>query len=164
VHPRVGEPLHQCVLVRVDVGGRLMQVRRRDRPPPPPPPLLQPAADADVVVIMAGLVATEGEDQPDMNLLNDQNRLIAEVGPVNPRTVVVLKDGNPVLLPWIDTVPAVLEAWNQGAEDGHAVADLLFGVVNPSGKLPTTYPRSADDKLVAGPERYPGTDEGDGYP
>ena len=123
------------------------------------------AADADVVVIMAGLVATEGEDQRDMNLLNDQNRLIAEVGPVNPRTVVVLKDGNPVLLPWIDAVPAVLEVWNQGEEDGHAVADLLFGVVNPSGKLPTTYPRSADDTLVAGrPERYPGTDEGDGYP
>jgi beta-glucosidase len=123
------------------------------------------AAAADVVVIMAGLVATEGEDQPDMNLLNDQNRLIAEVGPVNPTTVVVLKDGNPVLMPWIDTVPAVLQAWNQGEEDGHAVADLLFGVVNPSGKLPTSYPRSADDTLVAGhPERYPGTDEGDGYP
>jgi beta-glucosidase len=78
---------------------------------------------------------------------------------------VVLKDGNPVLMPWIDAVPAVLETWNQGAEDGHAVADLLFGVVNPSGKLPTTYPRSPDDTLVAGhPERYPGTDEGDGYP
>jgi beta-glucosidase len=123
------------------------------------------AADADVVVIMAGIVATEGEDQPDMNLLNDQNRLIAEVGSVNPTTVVVLKDGNPVLMPWIDAVPAVLEAWNQGTEDGHAVADLLFGVVNPSGKLPTTYPRSADDTLIAGrPDRYPGTDEGDGYP
>jgi beta-glucosidase len=123
------------------------------------------AADADVVVIMAGIVATEGEDQPDMNMLNDQNRLIAEVGPVNPTTVVVLKDGNPVLMPWIGAVPAVLETWNQGEEDGHAVADLLFGVVNPSGKLPTTYPRSQDDTLVAGrPDRYPGTDEGDGYP
>jgi beta-glucosidase len=59
----------------------------------------------------------------------------------------------------------VLEVWNQGAEDGHVVADLLFGVVNPSGKVPTTYPRSEDDTLYAGhPERYPGTDEGDGYP
>jgi len=123
------------------------------------------AATADVVVIMAGLVATEGDDQPDMTMLNGQDRLIAEVGPVNPTTVVVLKDSNPVLMPWIDAVPAVLETWNQGEEDGHAVADVLFGVVNPSGKLPTTYPRSQDDTLVAGrPERYPGTDEGDGYP
>ncbi|HEX5202274.1 MAG TPA: glycoside hydrolase family 3 C-terminal domain-containing protein [Actinoplanes sp.] len=123
------------------------------------------AAAADVVVIMAGLVATEGEDQLGMSMLNDQNRLIAEVGPVNPTTVVVLKDSNPVLMPWIDAIPAVLETWNQGQEDGHAVADLLFGVVNPSGKLPTTYPKTQEDTLAAGrPERYPGTDEGDGYP
>ncbi|MFH5824504.1 beta-glucosidase [Georgenia sp. AZ-5] len=123
------------------------------------------AAAADVVVIMAGLVATEGADQPDANMLNDQNRLIAEVGSVNDRTVVVLKDGNPVLMPWIDAVPAVLEVWNQGSEDGHVVADLLFGVVNPSGKLPTTYPKAWEDTPVAGhPERYPGTDEGAGYP
>ena len=78
---------------------------------------------------------------------------------------MVLKDSNPVLMPWIDKAPAVLEVWNQGAEDGHVVADLLFGVVNPSGKVPTSYPRSEDDTLYAGqPERYPGTDEGDGYP
>ena len=123
------------------------------------------AADADVVVLMAGLVATEGADQPDAHLLHDQDRMIAEVAPVNPRTVLVLKDSNPVLMPWIDAVPAVLEAWNQGAEDGHVVADLLLGVVNPSGKLPTTYPRRWEDTPFAGhPERYPGTDEGAGYP
>ena len=123
------------------------------------------AADADVVVLMAGLVATEGADQPDANMLNDQNRMLAELLGINPTTVVVLKDGNPVLMPWIDDAPAVLEVWNQGTEDGHVVADLLFGVVNPSGKVPTSYPRSEDDTLYAGrPERYPGTDEGDGYP
>ncbi len=123
------------------------------------------AQRADVVVLMAGLVATEGSDQADMNMLGDQNRLIAEIGPVNPQTVVVLKDGNPIQMPWIDAVPAVLETWNQGQEDGHAVADLLFGVTNPSGKLPTTYPRSYDDTpFAAHPERYPGTDEGDGFP
>ncbi len=121
--------------------------------------------EADVVVIMAGLVATEGADQPDANMLNDQNRMLDELLGVNPTTVVVLKDSNPVLMPWIDKAPAVLEAWNQGAEDGHVVADLLFGVVNPSGKVPTSYPRSENDTLYAGkPERYPGTDEGDGYP
>ncbi len=126
---------------------------------------VEAAKQADVVVILAGLVATEGADLPDMNMPHDQNRMIAELAPANPNTVVVLKNSNPVVLPWADEVPAILEAWNQGAEDGHVVADLLFGVVNPSGKLPTTYPMTADDTLYAGrPERYPGTDEGDGYP
>ena len=123
------------------------------------------AREATVVVLMAGLVATEGADQPNANMLNDQNRMLDELLAVNPMTVVVLKDSNPVLMPWIDKASAVLEVWNQGAEDGHVVADLLFGVVNPSGKVPTSYPRSEDDTLYAGrPERYPGTDEGDGYP
>jgi beta-glucosidase len=123
------------------------------------------AKQADVVVLMAGLVATEGADQPDANMLNDQNRMLDELLGINPTTVVVTKDSNPVLMPWIDKAPAVLEAWNQGAEDGHVVADLLFGIVNPSGKVPTCYPRSEDDTLYAGkPERYPGTDEGAGYP
>jgi beta-glucosidase len=123
------------------------------------------AGQADVVIIMAGLIATEGADQPDANMLNDQNRMLAELLGINPVTVVVLKDSNPVLMPWLGQAPAVLEAWNQGSEDGHVVADLLFGVVNPSGKLPTSYPRSEDDTLYAGrPERYPGTDEGAGYP
>jgi beta-glucosidase len=91
--------------------------------------------------------------------------MLDELLGINPTTVVVLKDSNPVLMPWIEKAPAVLEAWNQGAEDGHAVADLLFGVVNPSGKVPTSYPKSEADTLYAGrPERYPGTDEGAGYP
>jgi beta-glucosidase len=123
------------------------------------------AQAADAVVLMAGLVATEGADQPHANMLNDQNRMLDELLGVNPTTVVVLKDSNPVLMPWIDKAAAVLEAWNQGAEDGHVVADLLFAVVNPSGKVPTSYPRSEDDTLYAGrPERYPGADEGAGYP
>jgi beta-glucosidase len=121
--------------------------------------------EADVVVLMAGLVATEGADQPNANMLNDQNRMLDELLGVSPTTVVVMKDSNPVLMPWIDKAPAVLEVWNQGAEDGHVVADLLFGVVNTSGKVPTSYPRSENDTLYASqPERYPGTDEGDGYP
>jgi beta-glucosidase len=123
------------------------------------------AQEADAVVLMAGMVATEGADQPDANMLNDQNRMLDELLAINPSTVVVMKDSNPVLMPWIDKAAAVLEVWNQGSEDGHVVADLLFGVVNPCGKVPTTYPRSEDDTLYAGrPERYPGTDEGAGYP
>jgi beta-glucosidase len=123
------------------------------------------AREAQTVVVMAGLVATEGEDLSTMDLPHGQAEMITAVAAANPRTVVVLKDSNPVVLPWIDDVPAVLEAWNQGTEDGHVVADILFGAVNPSGKLPTTYPRSEDDLPTAGhPERYPGTNEGDGYP
>ncbi len=123
------------------------------------------AGDADTVVVMAGLIASEGDDLDSMNLPTDQDRMVSALAAANPRTVVVLKDSNPVLIPWIDEVPAVLEAWNQGSEDGHAVGDLLLGVVSPSGKLPTTYPRTMDDLPTAGrPEWYPGTDEGDGYP
>ncbi len=123
------------------------------------------AKEADTVIIMAGLVATEGVDRPDSHLPNDQSRMIAELLGLNDRTVVVLKDSSPVLMPWLDRAPAVLEAWNQGAEDGHVVADLLFGNVNPSGKLPTTYPATEADTLYHGdPVRYPGTDEGSGYP
>ncbi len=120
---------------------------------------------ADTVILMAGVVATEGVDRSNMDLPNDQNRMLDELLGLNPRTVVVLKDSSPVLMPWIDKAPAILEAWNQGAEDGHVVADLVFGVVNPSGKVPTTYPASEQDTLYYGhPERYPGTDEGDGFP
>lgn len=123
------------------------------------------ASTADTVIIMAGVVATEGADRPSIAMADDQDAMVsALLGHVG-RTVVVLKDASPVLMPWLDRAPAVLEAWNQGAEDGHVVADLLFGVVNPSGKLPTTYPRSEDDTIHAGrPERYPGVDAGEGFP
>jgi len=123
------------------------------------------AAEADVVILMAGLVATEGADLPSPNMLNDQNLMVDELLEINPQTVVVMKDSSPVMMPWISKAKAVLEAWNQGTEDGHVVADLLFGVVNPSGKVPTTYAASEGNLLYANnPERYPGTDEGNGFP
>lgn len=123
------------------------------------------ARASDVVVIMAGIVATEGADLRHPSLPHDQDRMIVEVLAARPDAVVVLKDSTPVLMPWIDRAGAVLEAWNQGSEDGHVVADLLFGVVNPSGKVPTTYLRSEADALYHGrPERYPGVDAGEGFP
>lgn len=123
------------------------------------------AQEADLVIIMAGLVASEGADLPSPNMLNDQNHMIDVLLEVNPQTVLVMKDSSPVMMPWISKAPAVLEAWNQGTEDGHVVADILFGVVNPSGKVPTTYAASEDDLVYTGqPERYPGTDEGNGFP
>ncbi|HET7723040.1 MAG TPA: glycoside hydrolase family 3 C-terminal domain-containing protein [Propionibacteriaceae bacterium] len=123
------------------------------------------AKGADTVLIMAGVVATEGADRPSLAMADSQDTMISALLGLVERTVVVLKDASPVLMPWLDQAPAVLEAWNQGAEDGHVVADLLLGVVNPSGKLPTTYPRSEEDTLYSGrPERYPGVDAGDGFP
>ena len=120
---------------------------------------------ADTVILMAGVVATEGVDRPSGDLFNGQNRMLDALLGLNDRTVVVLKDSSPVLMPWIDKAPAILEAWNQGTEDGHVVADLLFGIVNPGGKVPTTYPASEKDTLYYNdPVRYPGTDEGGGFP
>lgn len=120
---------------------------------------------ADTVVIMAGLVTTEGADQEDMNLPKNQNQLIAALMGLNERTVVVLKDGDPVLMPWLGGVHTLLECFNQGQEDGHAVADVLFGNHNPSAKLPMSYPAAEDDTCYANnPSRYPGVDEGSGYP
>ncbi len=125
----------------------------------------QAARAADLVVLMAGLVATEGADLASPNMNHNQNQMLDELLGLNPHTVVVMKDSSPVLMPWIAKAPAVLEAWNQGTEDGHVVADLLFGVVNPSGKVPTTYAANEADLLYIGhTERYPGTDEGNGFP
>jgi beta-glucosidase len=122
------------------------------------------AAAADVTIVMAGVVTSEGRDRPDLSLPNDQDALIAGIAAAAPgKTVLVLKDGDPVLMPWINQVPALLEAWNPGEEDGNIVANLLFGVANPSGKLPVTYPKLASDTPTSTPDRYPGITV-DGFP
>jgi beta-glucosidase len=118
------------------------------------------AAKSDVAIVMAGDISLEGEDRTNLSLpLIDgvnQEALIAAVAAANARTVVVLKDGGPVLMPWLSQVPAVLEAWYPGQEDGIAVADLLFGVANPSGKLPMTFPKAEREGAVKTAEQYPG--------
>ncbi|WP_347567011.1 beta-glucosidase [Caulobacter sp. CCUG 60055] len=100
------------------------------------------ARSSDVVVVFATQWQTEAQDVPNLSLPNGQDALIEAVAAANPRTVVVLETGNPVLMPWLDKVGAVLEAWYPGARGGEAIADVLFGEVNPSGKLPITFPRS----------------------
>jgi len=116
------------------------------------------ARKSDVAIVMVGNRDSEGHDRPNLSLAGDQNKLIEAVAVANPHTVVVLKTGGPVLMPWLDKVPAVLEAWYPGEEDGNAVADLLFGKANPSGKLTVTFPKSESDTPAHTPESYPGVD------
>jgi beta-glucosidase len=82
--------------------------------------------------------------------------LIDAVVKANPHTVVVLNVGAPVTMPWVEQTPAVLNAWFPGEEGGHAIADILFGDVNPSGRLPETFPRRLEDSPSWG--HYPGKD------
>ncbi|HTW94238.1 MAG TPA: glycoside hydrolase family 3 C-terminal domain-containing protein [Tepidisphaeraceae bacterium] len=114
------------------------------------------AKSADVAIVMVGNEDREGRDRPNLNLPLNQDTLISAVAAANPHTIVVLKTGGPVVMPWIDRVPAILEAWYPGEEDGNVVADVLFGNVNPSGKLPMTFPRSLADVPAHTPQQYPG--------
>src|SRR5690606_7269747 len=87
----------------------------------------------------------EGYDRPDLDLPGNQDELVRRVALVNPRTVVVVNAGAPVLLPWLDDVPTVLWGWLPGQEAGTALADVLTGVTEPSGRLPWTLPARYED-------------------
>ncbi|NBW08331.1 MAG: beta-glucosidase [Caulobacteraceae bacterium] len=102
------------------------------------------ARGADAVVVFATQWTTEAQDVETLSLPDDQDALIAAVAAANPHTTVVLETGGPVLMPWIDAVPAVVQAWYPGQRGGEAIARILFGQVNPSGRLPITFPKSAD--------------------
>jgi beta-glucosidase len=103
------------------------------------------AADADVAVVVVGTneeVECEGFDRDSLALPGRQDELVRRVAAANPRTVVVVNAGAPVLLPWAGEVPAVLLAWFPGQEAGNALADVLLGAAEPGGRLPTTWPAS----------------------
>jgi beta-glucosidase len=100
------------------------------------------ASQADVAIVFATQYQTEGFDLPDLSLPHGQDALIAAVAAANPNTIVVLQTGGPVTMPWKDQVMAIVEAWYPGARGGEAIADVLFGEVNPSGRLPITFPQS----------------------
>jgi beta-glucosidase len=101
---------------------------------------VQLAKWADVVIIFGNQWMIEGYDSPDLSLPDGQDDVIAAVTAANPKSVVILQTGGPVLMPWLDHASAVLEAWYSGARGGDAIADILFGAVNPSGHLPITFP------------------------
>ncbi|MCG6499572.1 glycoside hydrolase family 3 C-terminal domain-containing protein [Kitasatospora sp. A2-31] len=116
------------------------------------------AAAADVAVVVVGDEEREGEDRPSLDLAPADDALIRAVARANPRTVVVLDTGGPVVMPWLDSVPAVLEAWYPGEQSGTALADVLFGDADPGGRLPVTFPVSAAATPIRGADQYPGTD------
>jgi beta-glucosidase len=109
------------------------------------------ARKADVAVVVVGTSASiesEGFDRKDLNLPGSQNRLVEAVAEANPRTIVVVNAGSPVLMPWLDRVGAVLLGWFGGQEFGMAIADILLGTEEPGGRLPTTWPAALEDVPV----------------
>jgi beta-glucosidase len=114
------------------------------------------ARRSQVAVVVAADFSAEAFDRPSLSLPGDENALISAVAAANPRTVVVLDTGGPVLMPWLDRVAGVIEAWYPGEADGAAIAALLFGDVDPSGRLPVTFPAGDAGSAVATPAQWPG--------
>ena len=103
------------------------------------------ARAAQVAIVFATQWESEGQDSATLSLPDNQDDLIAAVAAANPNTIVVLETGNPVSMPWAKNVKGILEAWFPGIGGGQALANVLFGRVNPSGKLPVTFPVSDSD-------------------
>jgi beta-glucosidase len=110
------------------------------------------AAQSQVAIVFVSQWESEGMDLPSLNLTDltnvtpvDQDALVAAVAAANPHIIVVVESGGALVMPWLASVKAVLEAWYPGQSGGPAIADLLFGVTNPSGKLPITFPASVND-------------------
>jgi beta-glucosidase len=103
------------------------------------------AKESDVAIVYVDQWASEGMDLPNLSLPDKQDALIAAVAAANPKTVVVVESGTAVTMPWLDQVGAVTEAWYSGSKGAEAVANVLFGDVNPSAKLPMTFPKSEAD-------------------
>jgi beta-glucosidase len=107
------------------------------------------AKTSDVVLVFAGTsyqYETEGRDRNDLLLPNNQDKLITEISKVNKNVVVILTTGSPVLMnDWLDDIKGLVQLWFAGSEGGNAIADVLLGNVNPSGKLPMTFPKLWED-------------------
>jgi beta-glucosidase len=136
------------------------------------------AKAADVAVVFVYDAEEEAYDRPDLHLHTgacpfplpcfetgpDEDALISAVAQANPNTIVVIDSGGPVVMPWLDQVKGVLEAWYPGQEDGDAIASILYGEVNPSAKLPITFPASVADLPTQTPQQYPGVSDAQGNP
>lgn len=112
---------------------------------------VEAARTSDAAVVVVGTnaaIESEGFDRKDLNLPGFQNELVEAVAAVNPRTVVVVNSGSPVVMPWLEKVNAVLLGWFGGQEFGSAIADILLGAEEPGGRLPTTWPAALGDVPV----------------
>jgi beta-glucosidase len=108
------------------------------------------------VVVVSDDTETEATDRPSLNLPSAQNELISAVAAANPHTVVVIDAGAPVVMPWINQVASVVDAWYPGESNGTALAAVLFGQVNPSGHLPVTFPTDLSQVPASTPAQFPG--------
>ena len=102
----------------------------------------------DAVIVVVGLDAdweTEGKDRTTLDLSGRQDELVESIATAHPRTIVVVNAGSPVRMPWVERVAAIVQLWYPGQEGGHALADVVTGSVNPSGRLPTTFPHRIED-------------------
>jgi beta-glucosidase len=114
------------------------------------------AKAAKVALVFVNTDDSEGRDRPNLELPNHQDGLVEAVAAANRNTIVVLNTGGPVLMPWIEKVQGVVEAWYPGQEDGNAIAAILYGDVNPSGKLPLTFPDTAAEIPTSTTAQWPG--------
>ena len=136
------------------------------------------AGAADVAVVFASDAEIEGADRPDLDAHSgtcsfvdfasptsctysplDQNALVSAVAAANPHTIVVIQSGGPIAMPWVGQVQGILENWFPGQVDGDAIAPILFGDVDPSGRLPVTFPVKLSDDPLQTPAQYPGVTE-----
>jgi len=109
-----------------------------------------------LAIIFVATPSSEGNDRVNLSLANGQDELIHAVSQVQENTIVVTYNPGSVLMPWHDEVKGILAAFYPGQEGGNAIADILFGDINPTAKLPVTFPLTENDTVVADPEAYPG--------
>lgn len=147
LHTQMGQPLYPFRLTA-----------RRGRPTGGgEAELMAKAAAADAVIFVGGqshIYDCEGSDRKDMKLHDGQNELISGLAEANRNLAVVLVGGSPVEMPWLEMTPAVLQMWYAGQEGGNALADILFGRINPSGRLPVTFPVSWEASPVGALDDY----------
>ncbi|MDR0754878.1 MAG: glycoside hydrolase family 3 C-terminal domain-containing protein [Prevotellaceae bacterium] len=129
---------------------------------------VEAAKNADAVIFIGGLNKNngqdcEGDDRNSLELPYEQDALIADLVKANPETVIIIISGNAVAMPWVNQTPAIIEAWYNGTEAGNVIASVIFGDVNPSGKLPFTFPVRLQDNGAHAAGDYPGDGENETY-